>query len=312
MSPSPSELDRISATRVLSDAELIQGGASYSAGVLKPTAEQVETIARRGGIRTTRSLGSLALLSDADSELERGQEAVTAAAINRLNLTKRLEQVIEPYLTLFADKVPSAQTNERSIFDKLKTRERHVPVWTAQNHIGGVEVNYRFKLKYRPGEDYNDLSEAVIELRDELNEDKPASNPDRYGNGIDLKLAYTHGRLTDINMSGATQDDVMPYGRKRPFTEATIMEQAKTIAELPTYSFGHLYLGDNPALKFYEDSQVVTTSGYEFDADANLFRYKDDRGAGRPENGKAEVLSVDEFVDIAEGYLSLIPTREFA
>ncbi|HET7629908.1 MAG TPA: hypothetical protein VFK03_00900, partial [Candidatus Saccharimonadales bacterium] len=169
-SPTPAEIDRISANRILSDADLIRAGAVYEGGVLKPTAEQIEAAAKEGP--TTSRLGMLALHSDADQELSRGQEVFTAAALNRLNLAHRLEQALEPYAAIFADKLPAPDSNERSILRKIKAKERRLPTWTAKRDLDGVEVNYRFKLRYLPGEDYNQLTSAKIELRDELNEDR--------------------------------------------------------------------------------------------------------------------------------------------
>jgi hypothetical protein len=310
---SPEYIDHELATRDISNSELLRSGAKYENGALVLTDEQLENIANNQ--EDFFELPIVKVVSDAISDIEDSMsapiESVVSDAENKARLSLDVSNMLVPYSSMFSDKIPPADTNERSLFGKLKTQPKFVPEWTAKRTTGNSDVTFKFTLKYIPGEEDNTVDAAYIEM---------TNNPDNvYADKMAMALTYNNGRirsiqLANINLKQQLQQDMLGM-RSYPWDSDTDNKLGVFLeSACDSGSMEIDVSGDSPMIilnrEFRQDSRY---GEYRYDPKLNVFKlsgsrkYSSLRGGGL---SRLDTISKEEFLGILNATLELIPTKQ--
>jgi hypothetical protein len=308
------EVDQQLATRTLSDAELLVGGAEYQNEVLKPTTKQIAEIAHEHD-GTVKKVGSLILHNELEASLDVPLDAIIKQESNRRDLEDKIAQAVEPFIGIFNDKIPKPRDNKRNWRGKLDIQPTQAPEWDTKKIIGTREVVYNHSLTYTPGEATNEISNAVIRM---------SKKDSRYPSAT-LAIHYDRGTISEIEIGELS--DIHYFDMRDEFTRNLlgvdqITEHSQNVA--PNYdgqcdSIGKLLDATTTVgaitIKLSGESPTIDGPGFEyrFDADADEFRLvgsaADDDYYRHPVK-RPMTISNDEFASIVQSALFLIPTIE--
>jgi hypothetical protein len=285
----------------LGDAEFNEDDEVFEGGVLPPAkGQKVDVDEVRAKVESLYTQPEAPLLPI---------EEVVSGAENKAELEFAVENIIEPYIGVFSDKIPPVSVNRRD-------RDGHTePVeWTAHETAGEHEFEYQFGLTYTAERHGNAIDHAHVRIDSE------------HGFNLALALGYTRGVLTEVELAYESAH-VYEQRRGQPPRHNDYIGERGLDGAAPLFeAMGHWYhagavlldltrlriegrnvrpdLGIQPyrmGEPFYEFA--YNPSGDTFDRVAY-----DDQGR-KDDRDWMSSLSRTEFLTLLEDFLKILPVR---
>lgn len=292
--PPQRDIDRMTKSRILHDAKLLQGGAEIVDSALRPTSAQIELMKQEH--TTSRTLGRLTLLNPLDEVAEKSIGDIVKEDTNREQLLQKVRDIFEPYGTVFDERIPSPSDDDKNWRGKLK-ESVELEGWTTSRSLDHTTIAYMFEGTYKPGLNVNFPERITMSIKGigEESKRKPA---------IEETLEYDHTLLKSISFKLRDRD------QKVVSDDELIRHNTKSLVHfLDSTRVNH---GGN--FKITLSGEQITLQGgsdgyipeflYTYNPTKKLF-YRDAEGSGC----YPDTISEDQFVGIVKDLLNILPVK---
>lgn len=287
-------------SRIISDAELLQNGASIENGKMRITDEQYRDFSFPTAAGEVA--GRLVLHSVLGEKSSQSLESVTERAQRHAGVVEELKTVTEPYALLFDSLMPT--TKSRGIIDKLN-KSKDMDEHRTTRQFKHTAAQYKIGGEYIAGQTMNLPKKVSMDIKNigEWMKRKPAVE-------LDLEFEGTNISAIDLRMNCweenvASSEELMP--NNSGFLEAFLVQSGM-------FMYGQKHAEVKIAIQNEAISlQVFTVRGRK---NPYVYTYSPEKDSltvgvhGAGERTVPQVMSRQQFVGIVSDIMALLPVRE--